>query len=128
MASHLNNHLPTALELPEMPEKSTARDRRKRTRAQVHWPLSFLSGTAEIIQTMTHNISSDGFYCIANARFVPGETRDCMLAVPTHSPHSDSPALPVRCKIRVIRVEMFAEGGFCGVGCQIVDYRFVGAI
>ena len=108
-----------------MPEKSVIHDRRKRNRAQVHWPLSFsLSGTRESVQTMTHNLSSDGFYCVANARFVPGETRDCMLAVPTHYPHNGAPALPVLCKVRVIRVEVKDDDGSYGVGCQITDYRF----
>jgi hypothetical protein len=126
MASYPINRLPSDLEVRELPEKSVKHDRRKRTRAQVHWPLSFsLSGTTEIVQTTTHNLSSDGFYCVANTKFVTGETRDCMLAVPTHHAYSDTRTLAVLCKIRVIRVEMLGEGGFCGVGCQIMDYRFV---
>jgi len=126
MASHPIDRLSSDLELREMPEKTVVHDRRKRIRAQVHWPLSFsLSGTRESVQTMTHNLSSDGFYCVANARFVPGETRDCMLAVPSHYPNDGTQALPVLCKVRVIRVEVLGEGAFYGVGCRILDYRFV---
>src|SRR5580704_8489719 len=126
MASHSINRLPSDLELMEMPEKSVRQDRRKRTRAQVHWPLSFsLAGATEMVQTLTYNLSSDGFYCVANARFVPGETRECMLAVPTHHPHSCIRVLSVLCKVRVIRVEVLSEGGSCGVGCRIMDYRFI---
>jgi hypothetical protein len=128
MASHPINRLPSDLELMEMPEKSVRQDRRKRTRAHVHWPLSFsLAGATATVQTLTYNLSSDGFYCVANATFVPGETRECMLAVPTHHPQSCTRVLSVLCKVRVIRVEVLGDGGSCGVGCRIMDYRFVDA-
>jgi len=125
MASHPISQLTSDVELREMPEKSATRDRRRRSRAQVHWPVAFsLRGTTEMVHTATHDLSSDGFYCIANTRFVPGETRDCMLAVPTHHPPNGAPALIVLCQVRVIRVEVLAESGSCGVGCRIIDYRF----
>jgi len=92
----------------------------------LHWPLSFaLTGTAESVQTITQDLSSDGFYCIANARFVPGEARHCTLLVPTHHPGGENSPLHVLCKVRIIRVEVTGERGFYGVGCQIMDYRLV---
>ena len=101
MASLPINRLPSDVEMPESPEKARSINRRKRTRAQLHWPLSFsLTGTTETVQTITQDLSSDGFYCIANARFV-------------------------LCKVRIIRVEVTGERGFYGVGCQIMDYRLV---
>ncbi|MGO9971174.1 MAG: PilZ domain-containing protein [Bryobacteraceae bacterium] len=109
-----------------IPEGSLSVERRKRVRARVHWPLYFsLPGTAEQVQTITQDLSSNGFYCVANAKFVPGEARECTLLVPTHHPNGGDPALPVLCKVRVIRVEVLAEAGFYGVGFQIEDYRFV---
>jgi hypothetical protein len=112
--------------MPESPEKARILNRRKRTRAQLHWPLSFaLTGTAETVQTITQDLSSDGFYCIANARFVPGEARHCTLLVPTHHPGGENSPLHVLCKVRIIRVEVTGERGFYGVGCQIMDYRLV---
>jgi len=112
--------------MPESPEKARILNRRKRTRAQLHWPLSFpLTGTTETVQTITQDLSSDGFYCIANARFVPGEARHCTLLVPTHHPGGENSPLHVLCKVRIIRVEVTGERGFYGVGCQIMDYRLV---
>jgi hypothetical protein len=112
--------------MPESPEKARSINRRKRTRAQLHWPLSFsLTGTTETVQTITQDLSSDGFYCIANARFVPGEARHCTLLVPTHHPGGENSPLHVLCKVRIIRVEVTGERGFYGVGCQIMDYRLV---
>jgi len=112
--------------MPESSEKARSMNRRKRTRAQLHWPLSFpLTGTTETVQTITQDLSSDGFYCIANARFVPGEARHCTLLVPTHHPGGENSPLHVLCKVRIIRVEVTGERGFYGVGCQIMDYRLV---
>src|ERR1035438_543429 len=126
MASLPINRLPSDLEMPESPEKARSMNRRKRTRAQLHWPLSFsLTGTTETVQTITQDLSSDGFYCIANARFVPGEARHCTLLVPTHHPGGENSPLHVLCKVRIIRVEVTGERGFYGVGCQIMDYRLV---
>ena len=126
MASLPINRLPSDVEMPESPEKARSLNRRKRTRAQLHWPLSFaLTGTAETVQTITQDLSSDGFYCIANARFVPGEARHCTLLVPTHHPGGENSPLHVLCKVRIIRVEVTGERGFYGVGCQIMDYRLV---
>lgn len=125
MASLPINRLPADVEMPEAPiERVRPAERRKRVRAQLHWPLSFsLSGTNETVQTITHDLSSDGFYCIANATFLPGEIRHCTLTVPTHQPNGESGHLQVLCKVRIIRVEVTPERGYYGIGCQIIDYR-----
>ena len=107
----------------EAPEKSRVLDRRKRHRSQVHWLVSFpVAGTDEVVQSVTQDLSSDGFYCIASARFAPGEIRHCTLMIPTHN---EIGHLPVLCQVRVIRVAATAERGFCGIGCQMIDYRVV---
>jgi len=125
MASHPLNRLPAYLDIQETSAKSASLERRKRVRAQLHWPLCFSgSGANETVQSVTHDLSSDGFYCVANGKFVPGETRECTLVVPTHHPSGGNPSLPVRCKVRVVRVEVLGEDGFYGVGCKIEDYRF----
>jgi c-di-GMP-binding flagellar brake protein YcgR len=126
MAMDPRNRLPAFVD--EIPEKPIAIERRKRARAPVHWPLCFArQGTADLVRTTTHDLSSHGFYCIANAGFVPGELRECTLVVPTHHPNGGRPALPILCKVRVVRVEVLGESGFCGVGCEIEDYRFLGS-
>jgi hypothetical protein len=103
-------------------------ERRRRARAQVHWPVVFAGprgdGVEDVIRTVTHDLSSNGFYCIANVIFVPGETRECTLVVPTHNPFGGPPVMPVTCRVRVIRVEAVGDDGFYGVGFRIEDYRF----
>jgi len=102
------------------------RERRRRARVQAHWPICFTQpDTEKTVEAITHDLSSDGFYCQANTAFVPGELRECTLGVPMHQPNSgDRPRL-VFCRVRVIRVEALGEDGFYGVGCRIEDYRFM---
>jgi hypothetical protein len=100
-------------------------DRRKRSRMQVHWPLHFLSGNStDIEKAVTRDLSSNGFYYIAKMPFVPGEVKMCILGVPTSYPRGDERMLWVECTIRIIRVQV-CDGGSFGIGCRIVNYRFV---
>jgi hypothetical protein len=105
--------------------ESASGDRRKRFRAQVHWTISFLRpGTTDTVETVTQDLSSDGFYCLVNTVFVPGEIRTCTLSVPTYYPRAKNRVRPVHCRVRVIRVEVMGAGDLYGVGCRIEDYRF----
>jgi hypothetical protein len=126
MSSKSVDRLPTYLNTHQIDEPdSVVRERRRRVRVQVHWPISFIRpGTAESVETITHDLSSDGFYCRANTAFVPGEIRECTLGVPMHHSNGDR-SRPVLCRVRVIRVEALAEDGSYGVGCQIEDFRFI---
>ena len=123
LPAYLNTHLNTLDET-----QSVVRERRRRARVQVHWPICFIRpGKTEIVETVTHDLSSDGFYCLANTAFVPGEIRECTLGVPMHNSNSGDRVRPVLCRVRVIRVEALGEDGFYGLGCRIEDYRFLPA-
>ena len=118
--------LPTYLDTRPLGQPETIRDRRRRARVQIHWPLCFIrTGTSACVETVTHDLSSEGFYCITNTAFVPGEIRECTLSVPMHRPYGGDRVRPVLCRVRVIRVETLGdEDGSYGVGCRIEDYRF----
>lgn len=105
-------------------DRPVSMERRKRNRVQVHWDLTFTRAGGPEIQTITQDLSSNGFYCLAQPGFMPGEVRECTLAIPTHHPDGGRPTVRVFCRVRVIRVEMLGESGLCGVGCEIEDYRF----
>src|ERR1043165_3159323 len=68
-------------QVPEHPKKNGrigCIERRRRSRIQVHWPVRFLNGeTVDIVETVTRDLSSDGFYCLAKMLFVPGELKVC---------------------------------------------------
>ena len=100
-------------------------ERRKRIRMRVHWPLRLHKTNApETVETETHDLSSDGFYCLAKTSFVPGEALVCTLGVPTHRPNGSDHMVSVECRVRIIRVEATQEGLY-GVGCRIEEYRLL---
>ena len=95
---------------------------------QVHWPIRFLkSGSAENPDTVTENLSSEGFHCLTKAPLVPGELSMCTLGVPAHDPKDVNRMLLVECKIRVVWARI-ADNGFYNVGCRIENYRFLDAV
>jgi hypothetical protein len=101
------------------------RDRRRRYRARVHWPVQFEARDAsDLSPTETQNISSDGFYCRTKAVFAPGELVACTLLVPAHHPQASEGMLAVKCQVRIVRVEESDSQGFHGIACRIEDYQF----
>ena len=97
-------------------------DRRKRARVPVEWPVVFSDGHGSVIEAVTHDLSSNGFYCLASRPFVPGEVRICTLSLPANHPDDLSLVMPVQCRVRVLRVEALAERDLFGVSCRIDDY------
>src|SRR5689334_24654461 len=86
-------------------------DRRKRARVKVQWPLHFAGGAGKAIEAVTHDLSSQGFYCLTSTPLVPGETRVCTLSLPANHPEQLNAVIPVHCRVRVVRVEALAERG-----------------
>jgi len=110
---------------PPQMERPSATERRGRARTKLHLPvLLFRQHASEAIGTVTENLSSSGFYCLAEARLTLGETLLCSLKVPTHDPSGTHLEQSVECKIRVIRIEPRGEGIY-GIACRIEDYQFV---
>lgn len=110
-------------------ERAIHRERRRRVRTEVHWPvLLFRNRTAETVESSTRDLSSVGFYCLSRAPFTCGERLSCILKIPTHDPGGKERERPLECSVRVMRVEATAEKEFCGIACQIDDYRFAHTI
>ena len=99
-------------------------ERRRRTRTPVHWTLCFWSGPlSETIETVTQDLSSDGFYCFSRIPFIPGERLICMLRIPAHRLDRSDRAAELECQVKVVRVDPVREEGYFGIGCKIEDYR-----
>lgn len=100
-------------------------DRRKRTRAPLHWPLILVfQGGGETIETVTENLSSSGFYCLSPKPLLPGETVVCTLKAPTYDPKGDRRTISLECKAVALRSETAVDGLF-GIACRIEDYHLV---
>ena len=102
-------------------------ERRKRIRMQIHWPVLLIQqGTMGVLETVTENLSSDGFYCHSIVPLTSGQLIGCTLRVPAHHPTNSGEMLSLECKVRVVRVESLDGPGSYGIGCRIEDYRFPG--
>lgn len=101
-------------------------ERRSRARTHVHWPVLLLPDQGEAIETVTHNLSSSGFYCFAHSPLTPGGCLVCTLKVPAYDPRDEERTLTLECRVHVLRVEAAADG-FFGIACRIEDYRLIKA-
>jgi hypothetical protein len=98
-------------------------ERRKRARTEVHWPVRLVSSSAEgAVDTITWNLSSDGFYCLSKVPFAPGESIHCTLRLPRYD--ATSRQLALHCQIHILRVEAI-NGDTFGIACRIEDYHFI---
>jgi hypothetical protein len=96
-------------------------ERRKRKRIALHWPVRlFRHPNTASVESMTENLTSNGFYCVSKEPFELGERLECIIAIPAGSfGYSDSP-IRLQCRVRVMRIESQCEG--FGLGCYIEDY------
>jgi hypothetical protein len=109
---------------PNVGTKDPALERRRRTRTRVHWRLHFWGGPlTEALETVTQDLSSDGFYCFSRIPFIPGEQLICMLRIPAHRLDRSDQGAELECQVQVVRVDPVSEDGDFGIGCKIEDYR-----
>jgi hypothetical protein len=75
--------------------------------------------------TETTDISNNGFYCNTAQPFAPGDTLQCLIALPGQKVAEDSSdQLYLEAKADVVRIVTNSGTGF-GIGCQIAEYRVV---
>jgi hypothetical protein len=110
---------------PDIAQSAPA-ERRRRVRSRVHWPvLLFRNHTGEdTVETITQDLSSNGFYCLSKKPFAVGELLLCTLQIPTNDPNGRQGHLERR--VLVVRVEENAADGQYGIACRTEDYRFAG--
>jgi hypothetical protein len=99
-------------------------ERRKRVRTRLHWAVFlFRESPVEVVaESVTRDLSSNGFYCTSAAPVGVGERFRCSIRVPTHDPRHKQLERTLDCRVRVMRVVPQETGGF-GVACQIEDYQ-----
>ena len=96
-------------------------ERRRRPRTPVRWPVTvFRPNYPDSVDSITLNLSSDGFYCLIDAPCAIGESLLVLLRAPSHHPADGNSTCTLRCQARVLRVEP-ADGRY-GIACRIEDY------
>lgn len=105
--------------------KSAPSERRKWGRVNVHWPIVLFPSQSgeDAVQTITENLSSQGFYCLSRKPFTVGELLLCTIQIPVND--FGAGASHLECQVRVVRVEKEAADDQYGIGCRMEDYRFI---
>jgi len=96
-------------------------DRRQRARLGVQWELQFCLSPQTLLCLQTENLSSQGFYCVAQQR-LPAGAYECVLRIPAHAPQDSRQALYLRCQVEVLRVESLGNARF-GIAARIRSYH-----
>ena len=123
-ANAIGRYLPFATEIkPRIAERAPLRERRATVRTSLHWPILLRHRQTEILESITENISSQGFYCYSHTPVASGELLLCSLTVPTHDPSGTNEKVMLECHVRVVRIEAATSDGLYGLACRIEDYR-----
>ena len=77
-----------------------------------------------MVETVTYDLSSDGFYCLTIRGSFRATSWNAAWAC-RRILRKTACALTIQCRVRVIRVEALGENRLYGVGCHIEDYRFL---
>ena len=99
-------------------------ERRKRKRVALHWPVRFYRDPdSPSVETLTENLTSNGFYCVSKQSFQPGEQLKCVIVIPAGAlGYSENP-VRLQCRVKVVRIEN--QSGSFGLGCYIEDYELL---
>jgi hypothetical protein len=101
-----------------------APDRRRRPRLRLAYPLRlYRSGEVSRTETITEDISCEGFFCVTNRRFSPFETLECELLIPVQEAGVPSKHdIILRCQAEVVRVVQHVDEAVFGIACRLSDY------
>jgi len=101
-------------------------DRRKRRRFLAQWHVQLCSAAEKIVDALTKDVSSGGFYCRSPRAFSLGERLTAVLEMPSTVVDRQS-ALVLSCDVYVLRVEALLNDCGWGIALKIVDYSLVRA-
>jgi hypothetical protein len=124
-ANPIGKYLPlTAVARPRRADRADDRERRASIRTSLHWPVLFRHRHSQTMESVTENLSSQGFYCFSQTFVASGEMLLCWLTLPTHDPSGTNGKIVLECDVRVVRSEAAPTDGLYGIACHIEDYRF----
>ena len=100
-------------------------ERRRRVRFEVRWPVAIWASDSNApVETVTTDLSSDGFHCLSPVPFEPSSLLACRLTIPEMGNQAGNGKRRVlECQVRVIRLEPPNKDGDFGLGCRIENFR-----
>jgi hypothetical protein len=111
----------TVIEISTPSKRSKARDQRSTPRLPLTYSLLLSRpGEALSVVTKTENVSSKGFYCVSELRFLPRERLMCEMVIPSGSNQFKEDDLVLYALAEVLRVTR--RGREFGVACRLESY------
>jgi len=108
---------------PKSAEIVRHRERRRRVRTKLRWPVLIRDHDGKIVESVTENLSSEGFYLYAPTPFMCGDVLHCRITIPSHNSTGADGWLALECRVQVVRSEAGPNGEPFGIACQMMDYR-----
>jgi hypothetical protein len=98
-------------------------ERRRLPRLQIRCAVSLWKPSdGTFIRTVTDNLNSDGFSCLASKSYQPGDELQAILEVTLRIGNGRRKAdLALQCRVEVVRT----GGCHSGVACRITDYMVI---
>lgn len=100
-------------------------ERRRRVRLPVQWRVSIWAPDSNApVQTVTTDLTSDGFHCLSPAPLEPSSLLACTLMIPEIPNRAGNGKRRVlECQVRVVRLEPPNKDGDFGLGFRIENFR-----
>jgi len=102
-------------------------ENRQRPRVTLRCSLSLWNPrSGSITHTSTEDISCEGFYCLCNEAYIPGEELQAMLEVPSQDRRGqEAEGLTLLCRVEVVRTTIGSRDEGFGIACRINDYTVI---
>jgi c-di-GMP-binding flagellar brake protein YcgR len=102
------------------------KERRRWSRASVHWEVQLFGRGQDPLECTTRNVSRGGFYILSERQFEIGERLDCVLSIPAYTSDKPEQSLRLDCRIQVVRVDNGIADKRFGTAYRILEYRVAG--
>jgi hypothetical protein len=98
-------------------------DRQQNDRVEMRYAVSLWKPSdGTFTRTLTENLTPEGFFCVSNQPYRPGDQLEATLEVPTRKGGRwNLPRLALQCQVEVVRV----KGGQSRIGFRIKEYTVI---
>jgi hypothetical protein len=96
-------------------------ERRQGNRVGLRWPVTLIRADESLVETVTENLSSKGFYFVAMNILIPGEEVRVRISIPIKANSHAFGHGTILGRARVTRIQAVGPNRY-GVGCSLEDY------
>jgi hypothetical protein len=98
-------------------------DRQENDRVEMRYAVSLWKPSdGTFTRTLTESLTPEGFFCVSNQPYRPGDQLEATLEVPTRQGNRwNTPRLALQCQVEVVRV----KGRQSRIGFRIKEYTVI---